>query len=129
MECNVNNLKQKVNFCSSSLSQKQKWCDKHEPHEIVKIGEAIGVCLGLSLDLVFKDATRGLLRTFCRSLVVVVVVVAAAVSAAAAAAVVVVVVVVVPVVVMSATGTTVDWLQLLVDLIFKRYCVFILWLK
>jgi hypothetical protein len=71
----VKNLKQNVNFCSSSLSHKRKWYDKYEPHETVKIGEAIGVGLGLSLDLVFKVVTRGLLRTFFPSLLVVVVIV------------------------------------------------------
>jgi len=68
LEYNVKNLKHKVNFCSSSLNQKHKCCDKNEPPEIVKIGEAIGVGVGLSLDLVSKVVTQGLLGAYCRSL-------------------------------------------------------------
>jgi len=127
----VKTLKQKVNFCNSSLNQKQKLRDKYEPREIVEIGEAIGVGVGLSLDLVFKAVPWGLLGIYCRSLVVVVVGGGGGGGggAAAAAAVVVfavVVIVVVVVVVVVASGAIVDCLQLLTDLIFKRYCVLLL---
>jgi len=123
----VKTLKQKVNFCNSSLNQKQKLRDKYEPREIVEIGEAIGVGVGLSLDLVFKAVPWGLLGIYCRSLVVVVVGGGGGGGGgAAAAAAVVVFAVVVIVVVVVASGAIVDCLQLLTDLIFKRYCVLLL---
>lgn len=141
-------LKLKVNFCNSSLKRKQKLCDKYEPREIVVIGVAIGVGVGLSLDLVFKAVPRGLLGTYCRSryccyccccfccccwccccyccCCLVIVGDGGAVAAAVVFFFVVVVVVVIVVVVAVATGAIVDFLQLLINLIFKRYCVLLL---